>query len=275
MAPPVIFIFGLGYVGRRFGHMMAASGWSVRGTTRQPDNFAAERAAGWNIIPFSDQQKMPDPARSLDGVSAILSTIAPISGQDPVLRLHADDLAGFAGWLARLLLVNPVNGFRVSSVCQTLEFGEAISAVEMLEIIHECKAISRPLLIKCHVNVHTTIPAVPKRLTGGVKLSLLLWDLFSDQAVPCCMVSREARQRTIENRTQVTRTVKVLRTERSQFSDSLLSGFLTEASIVRRLDQFGPTSITFLCGFCRLLLRQFNLPNILGGGPTSSILVPV
>ena len=46
MAPPVIFIFGLGYVGRRFGHMMAASGWSVRGTTRQPDNFAAERAAG-------------------------------------------------------------------------------------------------------------------------------------------------------------------------------------------------------------------------------------
>ena len=75
MAPPVIFIFGLGYVGRRFGHMMAASGWSVRGTTRQPDNFAAERAAGWNIIPFSDQQKMPEPARSLDGVSAILSTI--------------------------------------------------------------------------------------------------------------------------------------------------------------------------------------------------------
>ena len=84
MAPPVIFIFGLGYVGRRFGHMMAASGWSVRGTTRQPDNFAAERAAGWNIIPFSDQQKMPDPARCLDGVSAVLYTIAPISGQDPV-----------------------------------------------------------------------------------------------------------------------------------------------------------------------------------------------
>lgn len=102
MAPPVIFIFGLGYVGRRFGHMMAASGWSVRGTTRQPDNFAAERAAGWNIIPFSDQQKMPDPARSLDGVSAILSTIAPISGQDPVLHLHADDLAGFAGWAGYL-----------------------------------------------------------------------------------------------------------------------------------------------------------------------------
>ena len=45
---------------------------------------------------------MPDPARSLDGVSAILSTIAPNSGQDPVLRLHANDLAGFAGWLGYL-----------------------------------------------------------------------------------------------------------------------------------------------------------------------------
>lgn len=102
MAPPVIFIFGLGYVGRAFGHMMAAAGWSVRGTTRQPDNFTAERGAGWDIIPFRDQEKMPDPARALDGVSAILSTIAPIFGNDPVLDLHSDDLAGFSGWVGYL-----------------------------------------------------------------------------------------------------------------------------------------------------------------------------
>ena len=102
MAPPVIFIFGLGYVGRAFGHMMAAAGWLVRGTTRQPDNFTAERGAGWDIIPFRDQEKMPDPARALDGVSAILSTIAPISGHDPVLDLYSDDLAGFSGWVGYL-----------------------------------------------------------------------------------------------------------------------------------------------------------------------------
>ena len=102
MAPPVIFIFGLGYVGRAFGHMMAAAGWSVRGTTRHPENFTAERGAGWDIIPFRDQQKMPDPARALDGVAAIVSTIAPVSGHDPVLDLHADDLAGFSGWVGYL-----------------------------------------------------------------------------------------------------------------------------------------------------------------------------
>ena len=47
MAAPVVFIFGLGFVGRALGHMMAAAGWSVRGTTRQPEKFAAEAAAGW------------------------------------------------------------------------------------------------------------------------------------------------------------------------------------------------------------------------------------
>ena len=98
-AAPVVFIFGLGFVGRALGHMMAAAGWSIRGTTRQPEKFAAEAAAGWEIIGFSDQQKMPVPARAVDGVSAILSTITAISGSDPVLDLHRDDLAGFAGWV--------------------------------------------------------------------------------------------------------------------------------------------------------------------------------
>ena len=99
MATPVVFIFGLGFVGRALGHMMAAAGWSIRGTTRQPKKFAAEAAAGWEIIGFSDQQKMPVPARAVDGVSAILSTITAISGSDPVLDRHRDDLAGFAGWV--------------------------------------------------------------------------------------------------------------------------------------------------------------------------------
>ena len=57
MVPPLIFIFDLGYVGRAFGHMMGAAGWSARGATRQPKNFTAERGAGWGLIPFRDQKK--------------------------------------------------------------------------------------------------------------------------------------------------------------------------------------------------------------------------
>lgn len=99
MAQPVVFIFGLGFVGRALGHLMSAAGWSIRGTTRQPEKFLAETAAKWEIIPFSDQQKMPVPARAVDGVAAIISTITAVSGSDPVLDLHANDLAGFSGWV--------------------------------------------------------------------------------------------------------------------------------------------------------------------------------
>ena len=56
MASPVIFIFGLGYVRRAYGHMMTAAGWSVRGTIRRPKNFTAEHGAGWDLIPFRDQK---------------------------------------------------------------------------------------------------------------------------------------------------------------------------------------------------------------------------
>ena len=102
MAPPVIFIFGIGYVRRAFGPMMTTAGWSVRGTTRQPENFTAERGARCDIIPFRDQKNAPDSTRALDGVSAILSTIAPVSRHDPVLNLHSNDLAGFSGWVGYL-----------------------------------------------------------------------------------------------------------------------------------------------------------------------------
>ena len=74
MAPPVILIFGLGYVEREFGSMMAASGWSVRGTTRHPDNFAARRGVVWDIISVHNQKHVGPSARSRR-VSAILSPL--------------------------------------------------------------------------------------------------------------------------------------------------------------------------------------------------------
>ena len=57
MTPPVIFIFGIGYVGRAFGPIMTTAGWSVRGTTSKPENFTAERGARYDIIPFRDLEK--------------------------------------------------------------------------------------------------------------------------------------------------------------------------------------------------------------------------
>lgn len=94
----IIFIFGLGFVGRPLGHRLAAAGWQIRGTTRQPEKLAAESAAGWQIHQFSDESPLADPETALSGVDAILTTITAIGGSDPVLDAHGDLLSRFTGW---------------------------------------------------------------------------------------------------------------------------------------------------------------------------------
>lgn len=95
---PVIFIFGLGFVGRPLGHALASAGWEIRGTTRTPANFAAEIAAGWKVYPFSDTAPLADPGAALADVDAIVTTITAIGGSDPVLDAHEDIIAHFTGW---------------------------------------------------------------------------------------------------------------------------------------------------------------------------------
>ena len=93
-----VFIFGLGYVGRPLGHLLARQGWRIRGTTRTPERLAAETEAGWQIHRFADDVPLTDPEAALDGVDAVLSTITAIGGSDPVLDAHGDVLSGFTGW---------------------------------------------------------------------------------------------------------------------------------------------------------------------------------
>ena len=93
-----IFIFGLGYVGRPLGHLLASRGWHIRGTTRTPERLAAEVDAGWQVYRFADDVPLTDPEEALNGVDAVLSTITAIGGSDPVLDAHGDVLSGFTGW---------------------------------------------------------------------------------------------------------------------------------------------------------------------------------
>jgi nucleoside-diphosphate-sugar epimerase len=93
-----IFIFGLGYVGRPLGHLLASRGWHIRGTTRTPERLAAEVDAGWQVYRFADDVPLTDPEEALHGVDTVLSTITAIGGSDPVLDAHGDVLSGFTGW---------------------------------------------------------------------------------------------------------------------------------------------------------------------------------
>ena len=93
-----IFLFRLGFVGRRLGHRLAAAGWRVRGTTRTPSRLAAQAEAGWQIHEFADDRPLADPEAALNGVDALITTITAIGGSDPVLDAHGELIADFKGW---------------------------------------------------------------------------------------------------------------------------------------------------------------------------------
>lgn len=93
----VLFCFGLGYSAAVLARRLAAEGWTVRGTTRKPEKAARLEARGYRLFPFSREQPLGDPAAALDGVTHILTSIAPDEAGDPVLDRHLADLKALPG----------------------------------------------------------------------------------------------------------------------------------------------------------------------------------
>jgi len=95
-APPRLFCFGLGYVGRALAASLRTEGWRVAGTGREGDCKDA--------IPFDGTAPMRDAAAALAGTTHLLSTIPPGADDDPVLAHHRDDIAAIAGlrWIGYL-----------------------------------------------------------------------------------------------------------------------------------------------------------------------------
>ncbi|MGD9512420.1 MAG: SDR family oxidoreductase [Geminicoccaceae bacterium] len=89
-----LLCFGLGYTAKHLANRLAARGWEIRGTTRDPDG-----SAGWPVFAFDRDRPLPPEA--LAGVSHVLTSIPPDELGDPVLDRHAADLRGVAwlGWL--------------------------------------------------------------------------------------------------------------------------------------------------------------------------------
>ena len=93
-----IFIFGLGYVGQHLAHALSARGWQVTGTTRSPEKLVGLVPENWRILKFEDGTPLPDLAGCLQSCSHLITTISALSGYDPVLACHEQDIAGFTGW---------------------------------------------------------------------------------------------------------------------------------------------------------------------------------
>lgn len=90
--PPRLFSFGHGYTAARFARRLAARGFRVAGTARDPTRVAALRQAGVDAVPFEGETGLADPAGALAGTTHLLTSIPPGEAGCPVLARHLDDI---------------------------------------------------------------------------------------------------------------------------------------------------------------------------------------
>lgn len=93
VTPGVLFCFGLGYSAAVLARRLRAEGWEVRGTTRSAEKAARLEAEGYRTFLFGRDRQLDDSAAALADVTHVLTSIAPDERGDPVLDLHAGDLA--------------------------------------------------------------------------------------------------------------------------------------------------------------------------------------
>src|SRR5579885_3124739 len=90
-----LFCFGLGYCALALARRLQARGWAVAGTCREES--AQARMAERGIEAFLFPRGRPLPEAALAGATHLLSSIPPDAEGDPVLDLHARDIAAARG----------------------------------------------------------------------------------------------------------------------------------------------------------------------------------
>ncbi|MGB0920002.1 MAG: SDR family oxidoreductase [Alphaproteobacteria bacterium] len=91
-----LFIFGLGYSGQAIARLALAHGFTVSGTSRDPQKRAALKAEGINAVDFP----LADPT-ALKDATHVIAAAAPGEQGDPVLNLHQADIPANA-WIGYL-----------------------------------------------------------------------------------------------------------------------------------------------------------------------------
>ena len=87
-----LFCFGLGYTALALARDLAAEGWQIAGTTRDPGKQARLEQEGIEVYAFARDRPLEQAAQALAGTTHVLSSIAPDERGDPVLSHHARDL---------------------------------------------------------------------------------------------------------------------------------------------------------------------------------------
>jgi nucleoside-diphosphate-sugar epimerase len=97
-----LLCFGLGYSAEVVSRRLLAEGWRVLGTSRDPAR--RERLEALGIRMFAFGRGAPLPASCWEGITHVLSSVAPDEAGDAVLDLHEGDLRRLASnaWIGYL-----------------------------------------------------------------------------------------------------------------------------------------------------------------------------
>lgn len=100
-----LFCFGYGYVSDRLSRRLRAFGWSIAGTTTDPEKRDRMEKDGIEAYLFDAARPLIDPTDALSGVTHLLLSTPPGNNGDVVFDLHGADLAGakdleWAGYLS-------------------------------------------------------------------------------------------------------------------------------------------------------------------------------
>ena len=102
-----LFCFGLGFSAEALAKRLAARGWSISGTVRDPTNMQRLRSQGYEICRFAGETDNAEFVATLAGTTHLLHSIPPGAEGDPVLRHYRDRIAGLTtlDWIGYLSTV--------------------------------------------------------------------------------------------------------------------------------------------------------------------------
>jgi dTDP-4-dehydrorhamnose reductase len=86
-----LFCFGLGFSAEALARRLAARGWNIAGTARDPGNVERLGAEGYEVCRFAGEPG--NVAAALAGTTHLLLSIPPGAEGDPVLRHYRDEIA--------------------------------------------------------------------------------------------------------------------------------------------------------------------------------------
>lgn len=97
-----LFCFGMGFSAKRLARHAFLDGWQAAGTARTPEGLSAIAAAGAQAYPFD--RARPVPKQVLSATTHLLVSIPPDDRGDPVIDLHAEDIASITSivWIGYL-----------------------------------------------------------------------------------------------------------------------------------------------------------------------------